>query len=349
MLLRAATLLAFERDGHVTTRGILPQAAVERAIPAIDAAYESQLAAVLAQKLRVILGDDEAERLKGAPLKVLQQRVAALPEGSVPFLQGFNLWRTCPAVASLAASDELAGAAAELLGVPRVRLFQDSLFVKRPNDGETHWHSDLAMAPLDTNHFVTCWLPLQPVPPEDEGGTGLIFASGSHRDVALHFWHGDPSEEVDCSERGYSESVSQRLDVGDATWHHGWTLHCAAPNFSPRPRRALALSFFGDGDTRRGGPPTARRLKAPRRKPHTEDAESHAAWLPDVPPGKPARHALLPLVWDGATGGAQRITATAPTRKPTTPQRPQKQKPKQQQRGRGRGRTRGAGGAAPRR
>ena len=136
MLLRAATLLAFERDGHVTTRGILPQAAVERAIPAIDAAYESQLAAVLAQKLRVILGDDEAERLKGAPLKVLQQRVAALPEGSVPFLQGFNLWRTCPAVASLAASDELAGAAAELLGVPRVRLFQDSLFVKRPNDAD---------------------------------------------------------------------------------------------------------------------------------------------------------------------------------------------------------------------
>ena len=33
--------------------------------------------------------------------------------------------------------------------------------MKRQGDGPTHWHSDLGMAPLDTNDFVTMWLPLQ--------------------------------------------------------------------------------------------------------------------------------------------------------------------------------------------
>ena len=28
--------------------------------------------------------------------------------------------------------------------------------MKRVGDGETHWHADLAMAPLDTNALVTC-------------------------------------------------------------------------------------------------------------------------------------------------------------------------------------------------
>lgn len=44
--------------------------------------------------------------------------------------------------------------AAQLLGVPRVRLYQDSIFTKRSGDGPTLWHSDLNMAPFDTNDFV---------------------------------------------------------------------------------------------------------------------------------------------------------------------------------------------------
>ena len=53
--------------------------------------------------------------------------------------------------------------------------------MKRVGDGETHWHADLAMAPLDTNALVTCWIPLQPVPAEASGGSGLVFAGGPHR------------------------------------------------------------------------------------------------------------------------------------------------------------------------
>ena len=47
-----------------------------------------------------------------------------------------------------------------------VQIYQDALFVKRPGDGPTQWHSDLNIAPFDTNDFITCWIPLQFVPSE---------------------------------------------------------------------------------------------------------------------------------------------------------------------------------------
>jgi hypothetical protein len=36
---------------------------------------------------------------------------------------------------------------------------------------------------------------------------------------------------------------------------------------------------------------------------HDEDAEGHSEWLATLKPGAPARHALLPLVWDGGPVG----------------------------------------------
>jgi hypothetical protein len=72
-------------------------------------------------------------------------------------------------------------------GVPAVRVYQDALFIKRSGDGPTRWHSDLNMAPFDTNDFLTCWIPLQSVPPQAEGGSSLSFATGSHRDFALPY------------------------------------------------------------------------------------------------------------------------------------------------------------------
>ena len=223
--------------------------------------------------------------------------------------------KTVPAVLQLLSTERLAGTAAQLLGGKpgqRVRLYQDSLFLKRSGDGPTHWHADLAMAPLDTNAFVTCWLPLQPVPAEGHGGTGLVFAGGSHRDVALPFWHGDPRECGDVSGRGYDEASCGALAVGDATWHHGWTLHCAPPNERHDARRALAASFFLDGATR---------LRQSGRTPDDEDLESHAEWLRAVQPGKPARHELLPVVWPPASvatspAGGEARAAARKSRKP---------------------------------
>ena len=294
-LLSTTMLLQYERAGHCCTRKILSPGDVRAVVPSIDAAFAAQELDSCRQKIRVIAGEEALEKADAAAgadpaerLRSLRRAVQALPSGSVPFLQCFNLWRSAPAVFELLCSAEIAGTAAQLLGADRVRLYQDSLFLKRPGDGETHWHSDLAMAPLDTNDFVTVWLPLQPVPAPEQGGSGLLFASRSHRDVALPMWHGEPHTPLDASDRGYAIESAGRLAVGDASWHHGWMLHSAAANEMKAPRRALAASFFADG---------ARRLRKPRRAVHDEDAESSAAWLSDVRPGRPASHALLPLVW----------------------------------------------------
>ena len=152
--------LTFERAGHCTLRGLVPPAQIP--LHAIDAAYNSQQVAVHRQKLRVLIGEEAvtaAERDAAderALLKILRKQLSQLPAGSAPFLQAFNLWRTSADVAALASSPILTSAAASLLGCSRLRLYQDSLFVKRPDDGPTHWHSDLAMAPLDTNDLITC-------------------------------------------------------------------------------------------------------------------------------------------------------------------------------------------------
>jgi hypothetical protein len=87
------------------------------------------------------------------------------------------------------------------------------------------------------------------------------------------------------------------MEVGDVSWHHGWTLHCAGPQPEGTPPRvALAISFFADG---------ARLV--PRRKKtdpsvhlsmmHTEDAETFEGWRSSLKDGAIAAHPLLPIVW----------------------------------------------------
>ena len=64
---------------------------------------------------------------------------------------------------ALVGDPRLAATAAALLGAPRLRLYQDCVFVKQPGYGATNWHSDLRMAPLDTNALATAWIPLRPI------------------------------------------------------------------------------------------------------------------------------------------------------------------------------------------
>ena len=98
-------------------------------MPAVNSAWEEQQLEVHQQKLRVILGQEELDRMDdpkakpNARLAALKKELSALPEGAIPFMQGFNLWRTCAELRELAASPELAGTASQLLGCDRVRLY----------------------------------------------------------------------------------------------------------------------------------------------------------------------------------------------------------------------------------
>lgn len=169
---------------------------------------------------------------------------------------------------------------------------KDCVFVKEPGFDATNWHSDLRMAPFDTNDYVTAWLPLRPVAGGD-GDSGLQFASGSHRDFALPFWH-DLRKVDDLAARGYPVVSEGAMEVGDVTWHHGWTLHYAPPQPQHTPARlAVSVSYFADGARL-----LARKARSVyKHQLHNEDYESFADWLPELKDGAVAAHPRLPLVY----------------------------------------------------
>jgi len=199
-----------------------------------------------------------------------------------PFLQLFNTWRTNEEAARFILHRELGKVASQLLDVPRVRLYQDSLFVKEPGCGPTEWHSDLRMAPFCSNELVTCWIPLQSVKRQEEGGTGLSYASRSHVDFALPFWFGKGFDDFDLDER-YIVTDHGEMAIGDASWHHGWTLHAAPPNLTKSTRLALSLSFVADGAPLLPNDAQGRFEVGGEwglvRVPDTEDSPSYAPWL----------------------------------------------------------------------
>jgi hypothetical protein len=85
------------------------------------------------------------------------------------------------------------------------------------------------------------------------------------------------------------------MQVGDVSWHHGWTLHCAPPQPPDTPQRlALAVSYFADGARlldRKKDPSVFKHML------HDEDAESYGSWLAQLKDGAVARHEQLPLVY----------------------------------------------------
>ena len=210
----------------------------------------------------------------------------------LPFLQSFNTWRNVPSVKALCFA--LGETASTLMDVPSVRLYQDSVFSKRAQDGPTPWHTDARMAPFDTPHMITIWIPLQDIPKD---GTALVFVSKSHSDFALPFWNDFDGPEFDRLEERYKGvSISHMpLKLGDATAHSGWTLHCADGNDSSDDRHALAISFV---DTDAQVRETALDFKpSSGGYGDNEDQWSYREWVNSVKPRTHFSHDLVPIVW----------------------------------------------------
>jgi hypothetical protein len=211
---------------------------------------------------------------------------------SVPFLQYFNTWRTLPQVRDLAFA--LGEAASILMDVPRVRLYQDAVFWKRRHDGPTPWHVDARMAPFDTAHMITFWIPLDRIP--KEGGTSLTFCSKSHADFALPYWNpiaaeNDDDNEWDRLAHRYPKRLInyKPMSVGDVTVHSGWTLHCSDGNSDGlQDRLALAISYVdGEAEIR----PDWETIG------DNEDRWSYVSWCKSMTPRTKIHHDFVPIVW----------------------------------------------------
>ena len=200
------------------------------------------------------------------------------------FIQVGNLWEKSDDARAFTFSKRLAKIAADLLDVEGVRLYHDQALYKEPAGGFTPWHVDQQYWPMSSGKSVTAWVPLQPVP-IDMGP--LEFGKGSHlknigRDLAIS----------DESERQIREAIREHgvvssfepYDLGEVSFHLGWTLHRAGGNTTDRARKVHTVIYF-DKDMP---------IAEPRNENQRRDLRD---WFSDRPVGGPADGPLNPVLY----------------------------------------------------
>jgi ectoine hydroxylase-related dioxygenase (phytanoyl-CoA dioxygenase family) len=257
--LAADQMDAYRQDGHILLRGVASQAEIAAYLPAIRSAVAQF-------------------NTETRPLAEREIRRQA-------FLQIMNLWTRDAAVRRFTLARRFAGLAAELMGVPGVRIYHDQALYKEPGGSHTPWHQDQYYWPLDTDQTITLWMPLVDV--SAHMGT-LTFASGSHQEGYLGKLpiseESDAVFEAFVAERGFQLAQGQAMAAGDATFHSGWTLHAAPGNDSDRAREVMTVIYFADGA----------RLIEPDNPNRERDMER---WLPGLQPGDLAASELNPQVY----------------------------------------------------
>ena len=323
------TQVDYCRQGHAVLRSFPPQSLIQKLRSELLPHAASHAMSAWRQKVEVQLADSpddycrENARSIATNLNSVEECQEILESfgldplsGDLPFLQHFNTWRapfvanndpnniTPTAVRTLCLSPYLAQTASILLDTS-TRLYQDSLFHKRVGDGWTPWHSDARMAPFDTSKMITFWIPLQKVPAPEDGGTGLLFADGSHADFALPYWNGAEGNEYERLENRYggvggASHHHMPLELGDVTVHNGWTLHCAdaADCMEDGDRYAFSITFVdGHSELRDGVILSERDTTNGSALGDNEDVWSYRSWVEEVKPRTQFRHPLVPIVW----------------------------------------------------
>lgn len=198
------------------------------------------------------------------------------------FLQVMNLWTKSDAVKQFVFGKRLARLAADLLEVTGVRIYHDQALYKESGGGFTPWHADQYYWPVSSDKIITAWIPLQNTPLEMGP---LAFCEKSHR-----FQIGRDLEISDESEMTLKQALhSFRLEespfeIGDVSFHSGWTFHRAAANSTNRPREVVTVIYMDENT----------RLAAPRNKNQENDIER---WCPGVPIGQLIASPLNPVIF----------------------------------------------------
>ena len=246
-------------------------------------------------KLKHVLSPELLEHFR----KAITARVAELSADALPlekrdtygkaFLQIMNLWTESETVKQFVFGKRLARIAAQLIGATGVRIYHDQALYKEAGGGITPWHADQYYWPVSSNKMVTAWVPLQDTP--SEMGP-LAFCEKSHR-----FQIGRDLEISDQSEMTLKEALKafrtedSAFDLGDVSFHAGWTFHRAGANTTSRPREVMTVIYM-DEDIK---------LIEPKNKNHLLDIER---WCPGVKVGEVVASPLNPVVYSSKSESA---------------------------------------------
>ena len=129
-----------------------------------------------------------------------------------------NLWRHNDQIKEFVFNKRLARIASQLMRVDGVRLYHDQALYKEPGGGITPWHADQYYWPLENDHTITAWIPLQETPLEMGP---LEFSAGSHRiQEGRDLMIGDESEKKigNTLRLGDFDHVVEPFDLGEVSF-----------------------------------------------------------------------------------------------------------------------------------
>jgi ectoine hydroxylase-related dioxygenase (phytanoyl-CoA dioxygenase family) len=203
------------------------------------------------------------------------------------FLQIMNLWCKNEIVKEFVFGKRLARIATGLLRTQGVRMYHDQALYKEAGGGYTPWHVDQFYWPLTTEKTVTAWIPLHAVP-LDNGP--LMFSVGSQR-IKI----GRDLEISDTSEKKIDEQLKLSnlpmdetpFDLGEVSFHLGYTFHRAGPNKLTRPREVMTIIYM-DKDMR---------LAEPKNQSQQNDWDG---WCPGAKVGEVINTPLNPVIYSRA-------------------------------------------------
>lgn len=208
------------------------------------------------------------------------------------FLQVMNLWTFNEEIREFCFGKKFARMAAELMQVKGVRLYHDQALYKEPSGGFTPWHADKYYWPVEGEEMCTAWIPLQATPLEMGP---LAFSAGSHR-----FAYGRDLEISDQSEATLQKALEDRkfphvveaFDLGEVSFHSGWTFHHAGPNLTNNARAVMTMIYMRDGS----------RLTEPTNENQRNDWNT---WMPGTEIGKPVQTHLNPVLYQAGEPGSR--------------------------------------------
>jgi ectoine hydroxylase-related dioxygenase (phytanoyl-CoA dioxygenase family) len=215
----------FQRDGFVVIPDLLLEEEVDRYNELVTAAVK--------------------ERTAGDTVPLAEK--SRYQQSFVPCM---NLWEDYEEVRALTFHPRLGQAAAELLGVPAIRLWHDQALYKQAGGRPTDAHQDHPYWPMKETPSLTAWIPL-------EGSTlasgALGYLPGTHAIGMRKFvniFFGDPEDILTDPEVKDIDPVFVEVPKGSVAYHHGLTIHLANANTTGRDRAVHTIIYFADGNTR---------------------------------------------------------------------------------------------------
>ena len=146
----------------------------------------------------------------------------------------------------LASNKELLDSVEALLG-PNILLYNTSFVIKEPHSkAHISWHQDLTYWGFNDDKQVAAWIALSNAT-EENGCMHMI--PGSHKVGQLP--HKITKDSNNLLHHGQTiEGVSEErslcipLKAGEASLHHGWTMHTSYPNKSDDRRIGLTINYI---------------------------------------------------------------------------------------------------------